>query len=244
MENLRRISNCYKDIGEPLPQKYYGMNQAHQRLLSSKAARHGAKIMDLMTQTHGVDPHKWWSLLKSLNRPSDAPFVPKEISASQWASHLQSLLNDTQSVSNKPQPRVTATEVIAMAQANMTGNQPITLTEIFQRVNKVNLNKAMYFDRIPNEMIQLLHETQPMVLPILFNHIFSTGLFPTEWSKAYLRPLFKKGSKLKPENYRGIAISPCMGKTFNAVLNLRLEHIVDEAGISNDMQIGFEKTTV
>ena len=46
---------------------------------------------------------------------------------------------------------------------------------------------------------------------------------------------------MKPENYRGIAISPCLGKTFNAVLNTQMETIMDDKGISNDIQIGFEK---
>ena len=125
--------------------------------------------------------------------------------------------------------------------ANIKGNQPITMAEVTKIVNNLRKNKAMYFDRVPNEMIQILHETQPTVPPILFNHIIQTGLFPTEWSRAYLRPLYKKGNKLRPENYRGIAISPCLGKTFNAILNLRVEEIMDETGISNDMQIGFEK---
>ena len=241
METLRHVSNQYKGSGHPLPPKYYGMNQAHQRLLSRKEARHRTKILDLITQSCGVDPHKWWSLLKQLNPATDTPFVPKEISASNWATHFQSLLNDPPQPSTGPHPTVTATEILKMARANIKGNQPITLAEVTKIVTNLRKNKAMYFDRVPNEMIQILHETQPTVLPILFNHILQTGLFPTEWSQAYLRPLYKKGNKLRPENYRGIAISPCLGKTFNAILNLSVEEIMDETGISNDMQIGFEK---
>ena len=31
-----------------------------------------------------------------------------------------------------------------------------------------------------------------------------------------------------------------MGKAFNSIINLRLERIMEERGISNDLQIGFE----
>ena len=90
-------------------------------------------------------------------------------------------------------------------------------------------------------MVQILHRAQPTFLPVLFNHILQTGVFPNEWSQAYLKPLYKKGNRMAPENYRGIAISPCMGKTFNSIINGRLETLMDEKGISNDMQIGFER---
>ena len=196
METLRHVSNQYKGSGHPLPPKYYGMSQAHQRLLSRKEARHRTKILDLMTQSCGVDPHKWWSLLKQLNPATDMPFVPKEISASNWATHFKTLLNDPPKPSTGPHATVTATEILQMARANIKGNQPITLAEVTKIVNNLRKNKAMYFDRVPNEMIQILHEAQPTVLPILFNHILQTGLFPTEWSQAYLRPLYKKGNKL------------------------------------------------
>ena len=83
-------------------------------------------------------------------------------------------------------------------------------------------------NRYGNEMIQLLHCAQPTFLPLLFTHIFQTGILPTEWSKSYLRPLYKKGDKLIPANYRGIAISPCIWKAFNAVINLRMEQLMDE----------------
>ena len=88
-----------------------------------------------------------------------------------------------------------------------------------------------------------MHKTHPSVLPILFNHIFRTGIYPKEWSMAYLNPLFKKGDRLGPENYRGIAIGPCMAKAFNEVLNNRMEEIMLHKRFSNDLQIGFEKKT-
>ena len=153
------------------------------------------------------------------------------------------LLNETY----KPAPKqhthkvVTASEVLRMHQANTQGNGPITTQEVTKVMNNLSQMKAAFFDRISNEAIQLLHRAQPTILPILFNHILQTGSFPTEWSKAYLKPLFKKGNRLEPENYRGIAISPCLGKAFNALINNRLETLMDDKGISNDMQIGFER---
>ena len=86
----------------------------------------------------------------------------------------------------------------------------------------------------------ILNKTQPQLFVTLFNKVLNSGVFPAEWCRAYLKPLFKKGDKMDPVNYRGIAISPCMGKMFNSILNYRMEEIMAEWGIQNDLQIGFE----
>ena len=64
---------------------------------------------------------------------------------------------------------------------------------------------------------------------------------PKIWGEAYLKPLYKKGDRTKPCNYRGIAISPCLGKVFNSIINNRLEEAMNASKINSDLQIGFER---
>ena len=219
------------------------MSQHYTQLLKRKEAEHRRQIMKNMDRNVKSNPRAWWKMLKKLNNRQETDKIPKDISTTQWMSHFKALLNDPSPQARKEVKRraVTASEVLKMHMANQSMNGPITTQEVTKVVNNLSQMKAAYFDRIPNEMIQLLHRAQPTILPILYNHILQTGCFPKEWSRAYLKPLFKKGDRLAPENYRGIAISPCLGKAFNAIINGRLETIMDDKGISNDMQIRFER---
>ena len=135
----------------------------------------------------------------------------------------------------------TTDEVLLMYKANRQYNDPIGVDKVNRAVNKLHNHKAVFFDSISNEAIKCFHKAQPTILPILFSKILQSGSYPVEWSKSCLTPLYKKGPVDSPANYRGIAISPCLGKTFNAIINQRLEGVMEANGISNDVQIGFEK---
>ena len=74
-----------------------------------------------------------------------------------------------------------------------------------------------------------------------FNKIFTMGIYPTQWYEGYICPIFKKGIKDDPSNYRGITVNSCIGKLFTKILNNRLEKFLDKRGIIRNEQIGFSK---
>lgn len=55
-------------------------------------------------------------------------------------------------------------------------------------------------------------------LTFIFNYSLKVGVFPTRWKTSYIIPIFKSGSRLKVENYRGIAILPTLGKLFECLV--------------------------
>lgn len=64
----------------------------------------------------------------------------------------------------------------------------------------------------------------------LFNRILSSGKYPSEWCLGYICPIYKKGNKEDPLNYRGLTINSCVGKVFTKVLNNRLEFFFTKKG--------------
>ena len=73
----------------------------------------------------------------------------------------------------------------------------------------------------------------------LFNFIFTSSVYPQEWAKSIISVIFKSGDKSMCDNYRGIAISSCLGKLFAAVLNKRLRDYVLDKKLVPENQIGF-----
>ena len=64
--------------------------------------------------------------------------------------------------------------------------------------------KAVGADNLSNEMISSLVETHPKLILKLFNSILTTSVVMPEWLMGLIVPIYKKGDKSEPSNYRGI----------------------------------------
>ena len=79
-------------------------------------------------------------------------------------------------------------------------------------------------DKAPgiNEMFVKCENIFLPILSKLFNHILSTGLYPEEWSKGIVVPMYKKCDGSDAGNYRPITLINHLAKLFTSVLNRRL----------------------
>ena len=67
------------------------------------------------------------------------------------------------------------------------------------------------------------------------------GSFPDACKIAKVKPLFKKGSKTDPSNYRPISLLPLLSKIFERVVLDQTEECFNK--ILYEYQSGFRKTT-
>ena len=63
--------------------------------------------------------------------------------------------------------------------------------------------------------------------------------FPNEWKIAKVIPLFKKGSKREPGNYRPISVLPLVSKVFEKIIYYQLHDYLQENRLLNTYQSGF-----
>ena len=101
-------------------------------------------------------------------------------------------------------------------------DKPITEEELLTATRKLKSKKAVYSDKIRNEMIKLGANIAPQSFLKVFNKILESGRFPETWMEGLITPIYKSGNSLDPNNYRGICVSSCMGKLFCSILNTRL----------------------
>ena len=101
------------------------------------------------------------------------------------------------------------------------------------------IEKVAGYNRISNEMLSCLLNTSQEIIKKLFNAILRNPKVLTTWNISLISPIYKKGSKTKPENYRGISLLPCIGKFFTSILNQRLLIFVSEMRILSKSQLGF-----
>ena len=84
------------------------------------------------------------------------------------------------------------------------------------------------------------NEIAPM-LTCLFNQSLATGEVPQDWKKAYVIPIYKKGSKSDPRNYRPISLTSIVCKTMEHILSSQIMHHIESQGIFCKTQFGFRQ---
>ena len=75
----------------------------------------------------------------------------------------------------------------------------------------------------------------------LCNLSISFSRFPDAWKIAKLKPLFKKGSKTDPENYRPISFLPLMPKVLERIVHEQTMEFLDKHHILYKFQSGFRQ---
>ena len=101
--------------------------------------------------------------------------------------------------------------------------------------------KATGSDDIRNEYISYEKRQLKPVLKLLFNEIYDTGIYPEQWSSGIIIPIYKKGTREDPSNYRGTTLTCAMSKLFTYMLNQRINDWSEESGILSQAQFAYKK---
>ena len=80
----------------------------------------------------------------------------------------------------------------------------------------------------------------------LTNRTVSSGLvidsrLPTQWKHAYVTPVYKKGDKSDPKNYRPISLTSVICKTMEHIIVSQLMKHLESTNILTDNQFGFRE---
>ena len=78
----------------------------------------------------------------------------------------------------------------------------------------------MGFDAIHNQMLKHLRENSLETLFNIFNYIWTTGKLSEDWQYATIIPIPKPGKdSAEPNNFRPIALTSCLCKTLERMIN-------------------------
>ena len=94
----------------------------------------------------------------------------------------------------------------------------VTKSEIEDVIQSIEMNKASGPDNISHRMLKRCIHSKSTPLCILFNCFISEGVFPDLWKTATVTPLFKKGDKSIPSNYRPVSLPSSSGKILERII--------------------------
>ena len=81
-------------------------------------------------------------------------------------------------------------------------------------------------------------ETAPL-LTHLFQQSLRSGIVPISWKQANVTPVYKKGDKTDPGNYRPVSLTSLVCKTLEHVLVSQIMKHLESNQILADVQYGF-----
>ena len=101
-------------------------------------------------------------------------------------------------------------------------------------------NTAVSPDEIHCEFLKQLPSCSLDFLLHAFNEVWVSGKFPTSWKQTTIIPIPKPGKdNTDPSNYRPIALTSCLCKTLERMINTRLIWFLESNGLITDFQCGF-----
>ena len=128
-------------------------------------------------------------------------------------------------------------EVLNVPPATNNDSHPILREEVEAAVKTLKNGKSAGVDNIPAEMVQTCGEDMISVLLIIFNKIWQTGEWPTQWTQSLVITLPKKGNLQLCQNYRTISLISHPSKVMLKILLNRLKPEAEK--IIAEEQAGF-----
>ena len=194
---------------------------------------------------HNSNPKAYMDLVRSLR---DGSFDKKvsdstsHISPEKWHDHFQGLLGPA-IVQSPAEDEMRAYVEKNCDTAKSSLCLPFSRQELLSAISSLKNNKAISFDQVSNEMLKTSKLVITKQLLFLFNSILSSTMYPTEWKQNILTPIHKSGELTDPSNFRGVAVSSCLGKLFNKMLQQRLENKFVNEGIISNIQGSGKKSS-
>ena len=121
------------------------------------------------------------------------------------------------------------------------GQLNVTPEMIAKKIKKMKDNKSPGVDGIPPKLLKEIIEQISTPLAKLFNLSLEKGIVPSEWKEANITPLFKKGSRNKPENHRTVSLTSVVCKLLETLIRDHMVEFLVKHKLINTSQHGFLK---
>ena len=89
---------------------------------------------------------------------------------------------------------------------------------VLKEIEKLKVNKAPGPDNISSYLLKQLKDQLAIPLTIILKNSLQDGSVPSSWKEANITPIFKKGSKHSPGNYRPISLTSVPGKILETII--------------------------
>ena len=187
------------------------------------------------------NPKRFWNFIKSRKKDSTgvAPLKKEGLTFSDSLNKTNIMGEQFSSVftqedmSELPDLGPSTTPSVSPIKVNIQGIQKL--------LKDIKPHKATGPDNIPGRLLKEAADELSPELAHLFQMSVDNGKIPLDWKAALVTPVFKKGNRSTPSNYRPISSTSIVCKVLKHVIHTSVISHFERNGILTDCQHGLRK---
>ena len=113
--------------------------------------------------------------------------------------------------------------------------------KVKKKIKELKTNSAAGPDGISPLLLQKCSDQLAPVLATIYKKSLNKGEVPEEWKQATVVPIYKKGSKAAPGNYRPVSLTCVSCKIMESLIKDDIMQHLSRNGLVNKTQHGFMK---
>jgi hypothetical protein len=115
----------------------------------------------------------------------------------------------------------------------------ITVKGVQKLLQNINPKKASGPDEVPARILHNLSDELAPALTAIFQQSINTGELPPHWKQAWITPVFKKGARAEPANYRPVSLTSIACKLLEHICCTHIRAHLDKYNILTPANHGF-----
>ena len=144
---------------------------------------------------------------------------------------------------DSPPPTSLTTASVSDCSAPPFSFKAVDLHDTARILNKLDNRKRGGIQQFPAAVYKCLSPTVVPALTVIINTCFQKSTFPSIYKRALVTPVYKKGDKHVPGNYRPISSLPILSKVLESAINGQISAHIEQHGLLSPKQFGFRRKT-
>ena len=232
----RKKQKAYKKAKDSV--EYKLLKKQCQR---EKRRAYNQYVNDIFCDSYKSNPKKFWSYIKSKRCESVgvSPLKQNGITHINAKAKANILNNQFGSVFTKENNE--ALPDLGPSPYPELPDLEIHSGGVERLLKELDPNKAHGPDNIPSRLLKDFSQFLAKPLTLIFQASLHQGKIPEDWREGIVTPLFKKGDRSSPANYRPISLTSVCCKVLEHIVHSHTIQHLDRYNILNAAQHGFRK---
>ena len=116
---------------------------------------------------------------------------------------------------------------MTISQVQVVETDTFSAMNVIKYIDRLNAHKSAGADKIHPQVIKKCRQVFATILSPIFQESFKCGVVPFSWKEANITPIFKKGQRPSPANYRPVSLTAVPCKIMERMLrDVMLKHLM------------------